>query len=525
MGIKNYSMAVAGMLSALSAVTAFAQVPTGGTLRIAVHGDPICIDPVQMTTHTTLNIGRNFSATLTDQDPASGKVVPWIAKRWEVNQDATQYIYHLRDDVTYSDGSPVNAASVKKNLENILHVLGPKANRAYNYLTYYAGAEIIDDYTIKINFSKPSGHFLTAASNAWLTLYSDGTLAKTAEERCSGALSSAGPFNLLSYAKLEKTVLERRKDYSWSSPASANPSAPYLDRIEFVVVPENSVRAGLLRTKEVNMISDVGVTDEAPLVGEGFHLLSGINPGVPVSIVFNTQAGRLTDLNIRKAFLHAVNRNELVEALLSSTAKPASGVLVASVPGYLDLSKEIAYDPALANHYLDSAGWSKRNADGIRQKNGAPLKITLTANADRRLHSELLQQQLRAVGIDLAINILPSGTDTVVDVLNPHKFEAVIGSATEADPDILRTYYGPDFRNLPNTKDTTLGDATRRQLALGEVNERNAVIAEIQRRIVDEAYAVPLFPTVQVYAANAAVHGVLFDSLSRLRLDAAWLDK
>ena len=513
------------VMSSTGAATAAETPVEGGTLKIAVHEAPVCIAPIQITNFTPLNIARNFTISLTDQDPATGEVRPWAATRWEVNSDATEYTYHLRTDITYADGQKLDARSVQANLDNIRNKIGPKANRAYNYLSYYAGSDIVDENTIRIRFSHPSGHFLTAASSAWLALYSDATLAKSAEERCAGALISAGPFNLTKWSQLEGATLERREDYAWASPSSANPGKPYLQTIEFVIAPEQSVRAGLLESGEVQLITGVGVADEAALEAAGFVLKVGRNPGTPFGIQFNVKTPILSDPKIRQALLHAVDRAEMVGALESAKATPATGVLVSSVPGAIDQSADIAFDPDLANRLLDEAGWTGRDAAGTRLKDGQPLRITLSGYGAYRGQAEYVQQAAKKIGVDLPLEMIPDGSDIVFNVLKPHKFEAIFGNATEADPDVLRSYYGPNQRNVPNSDDDWLRKAVVEQLAFGKPEDRFAKIAEIQRHLVDEAYANPLYPVTQVLAQDPKLKGALPDVLVRLRLEAAWLEQ
>lgn len=519
------------LVSGLTAVASpsFAQSSaepvSGGTLKVAVYEAPVCVDPIQITNFTPLNIARNFSISLTDQDPVTGEVKPWAAERWEINSDATEYTYYLRKDITYADGQKLDAKSVKANIENIRNKIGPKANRPYNYLTYYADSDIIDDYTIRIKFSHPSGHFLTAASSAWLTLYSNATLAKTAEERCAGALISAGPFTLTKWSQLEGATLERREDYRWASPSSKNPGKPYLEKIEFVIAPEENVRTGLLESGEVQLITNVSVADQPALEAAGFALEVGRNPGTAFGLQFNVKTPILTDVKVRQALLHAVDRQEMIAALESPKAVPATGVIVSSVPGAIDQSADIAYNPDLSNKLLDEAGWSERNADGIRIKDGKPLRIVLSGYGQYRSQAEYVQQAAKKIGIDLALELIPDGSDIVTNILNPHKFEIIFGNATEADPDVLRSYYGPEQRNLPNSDDDWLKKAVIEQLGLSKQEDRFAKIAEIQRHIVDQAYANPLYPVTQVFARDPKLKGVLPDVLVRLRLEAAWLEQ
>ncbi len=531
MKIHAYSFILAGGFAALSTVVFSqaaddgAQLVSGGTLKIAVYEAPVCVDPIQITNFTPLNIARNFAISLTDQDPVTGEVKPWAAESWEINADATEYTYHLRKDITYADGQKLDAKSVRANLENIRNKIGPKANRAYNYLTYYNGSDIVDDYTIKIKFSHPSGHFLTAASSAWLALYSDATLAKTAEERCAGALISAGPFNLTKWSQLEGATLERREDYTWASPSSRNPGKPYLEKIEFVIAPEDNVRTGLLESDDVQLITNVNVSDQPTLEASGFVLDVGRNPGTPFGLQFNVKTPILSDVKVRQALLHAVDRQEMLAAIESPKAVPATGVLVNSVTGAIDQSADIAYNPDLANKLLNEAGWSERDANDVRVKDGKPLRIVLSGYGQYRSQAEYIQQATKKIGIDLALELIPDGSDIVTNILNPHKFEIIFGNATEADPDVLRSYYGPEQRNVPNSDDEWLKKAVIEQLALSKPEDRFAKIAEIQRHIVDQAYANPLYPVTQVFARDARLKGALPDVLVRLRLEAAWLEQ
>ncbi|MGL4962487.1 MAG: ABC transporter substrate-binding protein [Inquilinus sp.] len=305
---------------------------------------------------------------------------------------------------------------------------------------------------------------------------------------------------------------------------SANPGKPYLQTIEFVIAPEQSVRAGLLESGEVQLITGVGVADEAALEAAGFVLKVGRNPGTPFGIQFNVKTPILSDPKVRQALLHAVDRAEMVGALESAKAIPATGVLVSSVPGAVDQSADIAFDPDLANRLLDEAGWTGRDASGTRLKDGQPLRITLSGYGAYRGQAEYVQQAAKKIGVDLPLEMIPDGSDIVFNVLKPHKFEAIFGNATEADPDVLRSYYGPDQRNVPNSDDDWLRKAVVEQLAFGKPEDRFARIAEIQRHLVDEAYANPLYPVTQVLAQDSKLKGAIPDVLVRLRLEAAWLE-
>ena len=99
----------------------------GGRYVHALEADPLgCLDPAQQRYHVALNITRQLSDSLVDQDPETGEIVPWLAKSWDVSTDATTFTFHLVDGATFSDGAPIDAAAVKANFDRIA-ALGPKA--------------------------------------------------------------------------------------------------------------------------------------------------------------------------------------------------------------------------------------------------------------------------------------------------------------------------------------------------------------------------------------------------------------
>lgn len=105
----------------------------GGTLRVAFDADITCADGQQAGNNTALNVSRQIADSLADQDPETGEIVPWLAESWDVSDDSTTFTFHLRDGVTFTDGTPFTAQSVKDNLEGIVD-LGAKSSLGSTYL-------------------------------------------------------------------------------------------------------------------------------------------------------------------------------------------------------------------------------------------------------------------------------------------------------------------------------------------------------------------------------------------------------
>src|SRR5690606_13356081 len=157
----------------------------GGDLTCAITVDSHCVDPQQVGNNDAIAAARQTVASLTAQDPRTGEIVPWIAESWEVNDDASSYTFHLRDDATYADGTPIDAESVKTNLDAIV-ALGAAASLGSQYLVGYEGTTVVDPQTVTVDFAAPSAQFLQATSTFSLGLLAPSSAELSVEDRCAG---------------------------------------------------------------------------------------------------------------------------------------------------------------------------------------------------------------------------------------------------------------------------------------------------------------------------------------------------
>ncbi|WP_433279331.1 ABC transporter substrate-binding protein [Pseudonocardia xinjiangensis] len=492
----------------------------GGTLRFAVGSDQGCVDPQQVTSNDSVYSLRQIVDSLTDQDPATGEIKPWLATGWQVSPDATAYTFTLRQGVTFSDGTPLDADAVKANFDKVQQ-LGARATLAKGYLASYQGTTVTSPTTFTVTFSKPNVQFLQGSSTFSLGILSPASVAKTDDERCAGVIGS-GPFVIESYTLNQSTVLTKRTGYGWGSSLWTHPGEAYLDRIEFRVVPESGVRTGSLQSGEVDAIGSIGPQDEAPLTAVGVQLLARANPGVPFGVNFNLQKPIVSDPSVRSALSLAIDRPEVVSAVFTSQTRPATGVLASSTPSYADASAQLTFDAAKAGSTLDADGWAP-GPDGIRVKDGQPLMIELTFFSNAATNKpalELIQQQVRKVGIDLQLRERPISDATPVQ--QSGDFVATWGNLTRADPDILRTQYSTAgnnyFRLPPGPLDQLLAD----QAAEPDQAKRTAIVGQAQALLLQNTYTVPVVELTTVLGVASNTHDVRFDASSRIFLHDAW---
>lgn len=495
----------------MAASAALALCPSDGiaaekVLTVGLAEQAQCIDPQQDNYGYAAIEGRGLLDSLTDQsyeDPS--KIVPWLAESWEINKDATSYKFHIRKGVTFSDGSKLDARVVKANFDTVSKIPGAAG------ASYFKGAKAItalDDYTVQIDFDQPNVPFLAATSTGELGIVAPATLARTAEERCHVGVIGSGPFVLDSVKLNEKTEEVQRKDYNWPSALRKHQGPAYLDRIVYRIIPEATVRTGALRSHQVNIIQSTGYDDAAPLAKDGFPLEKVESLGTAVNLLINTSRGILADKQVRLAFSRAINRQEVVDLAFSGYKIPATGVLTRKTPGYLDQSTLLAFDLETAKKLLDEAGWTE-GPDGIRVKNGQPLRITVSFYAApiNQAFLEVVQQQVRDAGFDLRLRPLTGGAydeALLAGDYDLHRWEWSLG-----DPDVLRQLYSTKALNRFRLPSQNAIDAPlEAQRATTDPVERKKLTDEVQKTILQEAYAVPVFFTQELWSDDGTVKGL-----------------
>ncbi|CAM4348006.1 ABC transporter substrate-binding protein [Nocardia ninae] len=496
----------------------------GGTLRYGLSQAPTCSDPAQSGTNQTLYVTRQIVDSLTDQDPKTGELKPWLAQRWEVTPDAKVFTFYLTDGVTFSDGTPLTAESVGKTFDSIIKLGSAKSPLASSYLTNYVATTAVDRLTARVEFSKPNAQFLQASSTTQLGILAEATTAKPAEQRCLGDNIASGPFTYAGYRQDASVTLAKRAGYQWGSAVFAHRGEAYLDKIEFTVVPESGVRTGSLASAQLDAISDALPQDAAQIEAAGGRVLSTANPGVPFGFQTNVTRGPLRDPAVRRALLPAIDRKQLVETVLGPQFKPATSPLASSTPGYQDLSDRLAYDPGKARHILDQAGWVP-GGDGIRVKNGERLSFSVLFSqvfAGNQAIIELVQQQLRQVGVELELDLVSGAESTARQ--NAKDFDSSYGNTTRADGDILRTSFGLDGRNL-NVRGPipALDDALNGQLSTVDTTVRNGLIHTAQQQVLDAGLLIPTVELSQAIDAGSTAQDLKFEASARLQFFDAWL--
>ncbi|MDM0087864.1 MULTISPECIES: TIGR04028 family ABC transporter substrate-binding protein [unclassified Variovorax] len=509
---------------------------TGGTLVYLEQQAHTNLYPPAGGFYPNGGILNQITDKLTYQDPKTLKVEPWIAESWTVNDAVTEYTFKLREGVSFSDGTPLDATAVAKNFDTF-----GKGNKALKQpvseaINNYDRSEVIDARTVKFYFKKPSPGFLQGTSVIGSGLVSLSTLARPFEELGDATkIIGSGPFVVASETLGKELVLAARKDYAWGPSTLAHQGRARLDEIKVIVTPEDSVRIGALVAGQAGFIRQVQAYDEKRVKDQGFAIYAPSTRGVNNSINFRPDNPLVADVRVRQALLHATNTKEIVETLFSPNYPQATSVIAATAAGYLDLSAKLGYDEAKAKQLLDEAGWTV-GANGARTKDGQELALRAyeaLPQPQNKATLQLVAQQWAKIGVKLNVLTGDAGT-TTLDNLDPAKTAVLPTMVGRADPDVIKSQYYPTNRNVllqkggVSDKVKSFQDAKLNALLEGIASEvdpaqRLALVGEVQNYLIDQAYVIPIFEEPQAFAGAPWVKDVGYEAVGRPSFYSAWL--
>ncbi|SDH21330.1 ABC transporter substrate-binding protein [Pseudonocardia oroxyli] len=507
----------------------------GGTLKVAFFPDNAafsCVDPFQTYWIEHRSVIRNIADSLTDQDPQSGEIKPWIAQSWEVSPDGRQYTFHLRDGVTFSDGTPLDAAAVKANFDGWADTVKQTGGAAYgaSYILGYASSEVLDPATVRVDFAQPNSSFLQATSTTNLALVTPASFQNTPKDRCLGKFTASGQFVLDDYSPGKSLTISRRPGYAWGSALSQNTGEAHLDKVEFTYVAEDSVRTGNLVSKAIDIAwprNPFTAEDRALISRSDATVQSRSLPGVSYTQFANVSAGRpLSDPAVREALYQALDLPTYAQTVYGDGYPVVEGGYDTTTPYFASVAGKLKYDPAAAKARLDAAGWAV-GPDGYRYKNGAELTLTYPLT-QFSAGAELLQDQLKQVGINLVL-------DTVTTAELPAKlangdYDITQTYFTRADPGALQFILDPDLANSKALATNSMTPDVRAQLKAlfaraiqtTDPNQTEQAYADLQNLLIDQGITFPLFERVQYAGVSNEVHGFAFTSESFLKLADVW---
>lgn len=484
----------------LTALLSFSRAQTADALIYGLTLAPSGIDPHR---HQSSELGiplRQVYDTLVYRHPETLAFVPGLAASWTLSDDGLRYVFRLRDDVTFHDGTPFNAQAVAANLDRIT---APEtaSQRAIFMLGPYEGYEIIGAHTIALRLSQPYAPLLDSLAQVYLGMASPQAIEQYPAGDYQFHQVGTGPYRFVSYQPGDSIILERNPAYAWGPDFYQIDNPP--ERLEFRFFTDAPTRALALTSGDAHIMGEIPPRDAQRLASDPAISLHPVNvPGQPLQFLFNTAQAPTDERAIRQALLYATDRPTLVNALFPADTNIAWGPLSSTMLGYdPSVAGRYAYEPEAARERLAEAGY----ADGLRLRMLVPPWSSLPDVA------LILQDQWRALGIETEL-VPVANFPALLAEIEAGAYHLVPFNAFGLDPALLNSFYhsagANNYGKLNDPELDALLDAATREI---DPQGRLNLIADIQAHILDEAYVLPLRERRNLNASRG-LRGLRFDA-------------
>ncbi|MCQ8781599.1 ABC transporter substrate-binding protein [Mangrovibrevibacter kandeliae] len=491
---------------AQTGTTAAGTPKSGGTLRISHSTRIATLNVLNLSGPAEYPVADMIYSGLT-RIGLDNKPHPDLATSWEASDDASEFTFHLRDNVTFHDGQPFTADDVVATFKAILNPDVPAAARSV--LDMVDAIEAVNLLTVRFKLKTPFADLPFSTAHANARILSKAALEKPLTELDTKA-NGTGPFKLETYDSARMVRLVKNETYYQEG-------KPYLDAVEMLLFPDLTAETANFLSGQTDIMLTVQQADFQRIAGAAGVEAKRVPAGRYVCVVMRQDQKPWDDVRVRKALSMAVDRGLLVDVILEGLGRPAYDSIVAPELEFATDKPEIAYDPEGAKKLLAEAGYP----DG--------LKLTLVASdrpAIRAQTAIALKQTAAAGGFDLTIQTMPHDTY----LANVWQKGAFYIGYWGMQPTIDATY------NLLLTSDASYEDTAWKNkefdalVAKGRATvdpaERARIYAEAQAlELEDRPYIVPFFEDVLTANRDGTENWSVAPISRYFYVEDVWLDR
>ncbi|MVZ91195.1 ABC transporter substrate-binding protein [Microbacter sp. ANSKLAB05] len=478
---------------------------SGGTIRWAYATEPVSVDSANCGASMSWMACTAIYGSLVTFDPRTLEYGPGLAETFD-SEDGRTWTITLRPDLTFSDGTPLDAEAVAFNWERAADPVNRNPSRdAAESMEW----EVVDDRTIQVTLAEPNFQFPTQLYTG-LGMIGSPTAIKERGEDFARNPVGAGPFELESWSRGTEMSFVRNDDY-WDAPR------PYLDELAIVVIPQEQQRSNALTSGDVD-INTTGMPRTAEeLRAAGMsesHMVSIIGAGLR----FNMASGPTADPRVRQAIGHAIDLTAVREAAWSTGPSES----FANEGGVL-------YDPEVTNPEHDPE-LAQKLVDEIRAENGGEdivvEYLSLAGVSQMVQEGQMLKAQVGAID-GLTLNVVDVDPTTFSSRILGGNFEATMGNiGVQLDPSLLydRMHSGGGMNSVgySNPEFDSLIDAAR---TTPEVSEQVENYKAAMAVLAGDLGTIPWTPATTYWFHNGNVGGITPGYDYYLRPDLLWISE
>lgn len=507
------SVAPAASRAPASAAPAGSSAPAsgakqGGALTIAASADAETLDPHITTALRASRYLALLHDNLINRD-FDGSFKPGLAESFSTSADGLTYTFKLRTGVKFHSGKAFTSADVKYTIERWKKT--EKSPTSYT-IAPVTSVEAPDPQTVVFKLDKPYNIFLDQIAGGWAVILNNESVEKAGQNYGVTTADGTGPYKFKEWVRQQRFVVERNADYKWGGPVFQNQGAPYLDSIEFRIIPEDNTRVAEFEAGNIHLLADLP-PQEVDRLSKGDKV--GVVKYDQLQTTYfgiNTKKVPVDDAQVRRAISQAINRDEIVKGAYFGLGTAAINMLSPQTPGYWTGVKDVAatFDLEKSKATLETAGW-KAGAGGIREKGGQQLAIPFWYINDSAttLMAQILQEQLLKAGIKLDTKPYEE-TAWFAAARTGEQTTFTVGVFYE-NADVLRFYFYSKQQPAPNRFSWAVPEMDA-QLEDTLTNTDKAAVTKdyeaVQKALAEQAPALPLIHQLGTLGASKRVQGI-----------------
>lgn len=481
------SFAMLGLLAGCGGASKTEKQAEKDTLVFSQISEGKTLDPQDTTEQYSQRVITVIYDRLVEIDEMTGKIVPGLAKSWEQLDDRT-ILFHLNEGVLFHNGEKFTAEDVKFTLERAKKL--PKVAHLY---TLIDNIEVVDENTIKIHTSEPFAPLLAHLSHKTASIISKKYYEEKGDDGFYNPVGT-GPYKYKDWKVGDRITLEANNNYFGHKPS-----------IKYIVIraiPEENSSVIGLETGEIDMTADLSA-ESRRLVLNNSELLYKENSGISVNYVgLNTAKGILKDKDVRRAIAMGINRDAIIKSILLDSVEKANSFIAPGTFGYTPEAKTLEYNPEEAKKIIKEKGLV-----------GSKLTIGVSNSPIRMQMSEIIQAQLKEIGLDVTVESLEWG--------------AFLTATGRGDLDMFSLAWGPstydgDYGYYPNFHSSQLGSAGNRSQYVNsemdklldaakkeiDVEKRKELYKQVANIIYTDVPVIPMYYANNTVASTKYVEGM-----------------
>lgn len=473
---KRLALLAAACLCMAVSMTSFAADKSD--IVVAVDADVDTLHPTDFSTTVELGVLNQIYDTLLYYSPDGTKdPEPRIAESYEISDDGLDYTFHLRDDVTFHDGTPVTADDVVFSIE-----LYKASEYQGSQISMLSSVEATDEHTVVCHLDAPYSPFLQGICSPMIA---SKAYYESSEDDFVNNPIGTGPYKFVSRAKGSNIKLEANEDYYRG--------APEIKEVTFEVIPDSSTKAIALQTGEVNF-AEIDSATKPQLEANPAITIAEVPTSAFSYIAMNTEKEPFNDAKVRQAINYAIDRDNLVAVCYDGEAEVNSNICAKERFGYSDDQFQYTYDPEKAKELLAEAGI----------ETPYDLGEILVAEKYSNL-ATVIQNDLKAVGLDVTISVKEFNS-YISDLQNGSYGITALNMTLEGDTQTLEMAFTSDYIGIANNarySDEEMDKLFEQARTETDNDKRAEIFNEIFTKAQDEAiYAVMCNP-MTLYAYNS----------------------